>query len=265
MPAEQSWSLPLLRQQLAQGLPGCVVEVVPSIDSTSSELMRRLRQGQVQATLLVAEHQSAGRGRLGRHWLSSTAPAGAQPAGALLFSLSLPLAAHHWTGLSLAMGVALADGIHPGVQLKWPNDLWWDHRKLAGILIETAIIGSARYAVIGMGINVAPPEASGLHPAPAWTRELLPDIAAPALLLRVLPAVLQALALFQAQGLPAFATAFAARDVLREREVVLSDGTVGVARGIDATGGLLVHTALGMKSITSSEVSVRPVNADSGG
>ena len=257
--------MPLLRQQLAQGLPGCVAEVVPSIDSTNSELMRRLRQGQVQPTLLVAEHQSAGRGRLGRQWLDMSAPVGAQSAGALLFSLSLPLAAHHWTGLSLAMGVALANGIHPGVRLKWPNDLWWEQRKLAGILIETAIIGSTRHAVIGMGINVAPREAAGLRPAPAWAQELLPDIEAPALLLRVLPGVLEALALFQVQGLPAFAAAFAARDVLHDRDVVLSDGTVGIARGIDATGGLLVHTALGMKSITSSEVSVRPAIADPGG
>lgn len=253
--------MPLLRQQLAQCLPGCVAEIVPTIDSTNSELMRRLHQGRPAATLLVAEHQTAGRGRLGRQWLDDPVTTAATAPAALLFSVSLPLAAQPWAGLSLALGVALAQAIDHRVGLKWPNDLWWDHRKLAGILVETALVGPCRHAVIGVGINVAPRSADGLMVAPAWAQELLPDVDAPALLQRILPALLQAVARFESDGLAPFASAFAGLDLLRDREVQLGDGSSGLARGIDASGGLLVHTALGMKTITSSEVSVRPAFA----
>ena len=74
----------------------------------------------------------------------------------------------------------------------------------------------------------------------------------------MLPALLLALQQFSALGLQPFHPGFAARDLLCGRDVALSDGTAGVARGVDADGRLLVHTALGMQTITSSEVSVRP-------
>jgi BirA family biotin operon repressor/biotin-[acetyl-CoA-carboxylase] ligase len=91
----------------------------------------------------VAEHQTRGRGRLGRGW-------GRSAGASLTFSLSLPLAPRDWSGLSLAVGVALADALEPPLDgavprigLKWPNDLWLDRRpgsgrKLGGVLIETA-------------------------------------------------------------------------------------------------------------------------------
>ena len=207
--------------------------------------------------MLIAEHQTAGRGRLGRQWMDGPAKDN-NGGGDLLFSLCLPLATPHWSGLSLALGVALADSLHADVQLKWPNDLWLGGRKMAGILVETTSIGAARHVVLGVGINVAARSAAGLAPGPAWAQEVLPGIAAPSLLLRILPRLLLALQQFSAHGLRPFIPAFATRDLLHGRDVWLSDGTTGVARGVDADGGLLVHTALGMKTITSSEVSVRP-------
>ena len=251
-PAEAVW------EAVAPLLPGFTVEVLPQVDSTNTELMRRARGVQGEPVLLVAEQQTAGRGRLGRGWQSA---AGAS----LTFSLGLPLAPADWSGLSLAVGVSVAQSLHPAIRLKWPNDLWLDERKLGGILIETASFGEAgtgeRYAVIGIGLNIAPPPAEGLSTAPAALRELLPHAEAPDVLQRVaLPLVTDVLR-FAQDGFAPLRARFEARDALRGRAVTLSDGTAGVAQGVSASGSLLVHTAAGLQAVSSSEVSVRPAAA----
>jgi len=259
--AANAWQLDVQRQLLAHAWPQCGIECVATIASTNTELMQRLRAGDSRPTLLLAEHQSAGRGRMGRPWQSS-APAGAgELPGSLTFSLSVPLAPADWSGLSLAVGVALAGSLHDGILLKWPNDLWWQERKLAGILIETASLGALRHVVIGIGVNVSRRDAAGIARAPAWVQEFLPGLNAASVLSRVLPALAHAVCLFEEQGLPPFLDACRARDVLRSRAVELSDGTVGVAQGLAENGALLVHTLAGMQSITSAEVSVRTVTA----
>lgn len=248
-PAEAIW------EAVVPTLPGFTVEVLPQIDSTNTELMRRARAGRLEPVLLVAEAQSAGRGRLGRPWDSGT-----QAGEVLTFSLGLPLHLADWSGLSLAVGVSVAQSLHPALQLKWPNDVWLHDRKLAGILIETTQVDDTRYAVIGVGINMAPRAAAGLATPPAWLQELEPGIAAPQALLRVAGPLVRDVQRFEAQGWPAFQAAFAARDALAGREVRLSDGTVGQARGVDGRGALLVHTSDGLRTVSSSEVSVRPSN-----
>lgn len=239
---------------LAPLLPGFTVEVVAEIDSTNTELMRRARAGRSEPVLLVAQAQSAGRGRLGRDWRS-------RPGDSLTFSLGLPLAPVEWAGLSLAVGVSLADSLHPDIRLKWPNDLWLHDRKLAGILIETAGSGAqqgARFAVIGIGINIAPPQVPDARTSPAWLRELLPQADAGWTLQRVAPSLVRALQQFEREGYAPFQARFAGRDLLAGRELALSDGTAGIGAGTDSRGGLLVHTAGAVKTIVSSEVSVRP-------
>lgn len=244
-PAEAIWEL------VAPLVPGFTVEILPEIDSTNTELMRRARAGRMEPVLLVAERQSAGRGRLGRAWTSA-------PGVSLTFSLGLPLAPADWSGLSLAVGVSLAESLDPCIDLKWPNDLWLDDRKLAGILIETAGTGPGlRYAVIGVGINLATPTANGLTTPPAGLRELLPDCQAGATLLRVTAPLVQAIQIFEQHGFSAFKARFDARDALRDRAIVLSDGTAGVGRGTTDYGALRVQTAQGIKAVNSSEVSVR--------
>ncbi len=252
-PAEAIW------EAVYPLLPDFTVEVLPEIDSTNTELMRRARAGRFEPILLVAEQQTAGRGRLGRNWHSATGDS-------LTFSLGLPLAPADWSGLSLAVGVSVAESLHPRAGLKWPNDLWVSDaggdRKLGGILIETASIGDTRYAVIGVGINIRPREAVGLSTAPASLTELDPALDAPAALLRLAPSLVQTVLAFGQFGFAPFQARFNARDVLRERLVNVNDaqGAVleGTAHGVGENGALLVHTALGMKQITSSEVSVRP-------
>jgi BirA family biotin operon repressor/biotin-[acetyl-CoA-carboxylase] ligase len=248
-PAEAIW------EAVSPALAGFTVEVLPQVDSTNTELMRRGRAGRTEPILLVAQQQTAGRGRLGRQWQSE---AGAS----LTFSLGMVLAPADWSGLSLAVGVALADALHPRIRLKWPNDLWLDDRKLGGILIETASStdaeSGARFTVVGVGINVTAPAASGLSTAPAWLQEVLPQIDAGQALLQIAAPLVQTLQAFQTFGFAPFQARFNVRDALRDRAVALTDGTTGTAHGASESGALLVHTALGMQAVTSSEVSVRP-------
>lgn len=242
--------------------PGFAVERVDEIDSTNTELMRRARAGSQSPVLLVAERQTAGRGRLGRPWQSAQHTA--QPAS-LTFSLGLPLAPKDWSGLSLAVGVSVVESLDPSssarVRLKWPNDVWVDDRKLAGILIETAVPqgdAAQRYVVIGVGVNVGPREAEGLRMPPAWVQEWRPDASPGALLLDVVPPLVATVMAFAERGFAPFAERFAARDALKGREVQLSDGTSGLCEGVGWGGELLVRTADGLQRITSSDVSVRP-------
>lgn len=253
--AERVW------EAVAPGLPGFTVEVLAEIDSTNTELMRRARTEVLAPTLLVALSQTAGRGRRGKAWVSA-------PGDSLTFSLGLPLAPADWSGLSLAVGVSLADSLHPELRLKWPNDLWWAGRKLGGILVETAHPGtgpaSGRSVVVGVGLNLATPQLPDLPAAempampPAGLRECLPGLEAGALLLRVLPALVRDLQAFEALGFDAFAQRFAQRDGLAGLTVRSSDGLEGTACGVGPDGCLRVLTAQGMRDVSSAEVSVRP-------
>lgn len=250
-PAEAIW------ERIAPLLPSFTVEVLPQVDSSNSELMRRARAGQTEPTMLVAEAQSAGRGRMGKSWSS-------EPGASLTFSLGLALAPRDWSGLSLAVGLAIAESLHPQIRIKWPNDLYIDGRKLGGILVETASSGpgqgaaAMRHTVIGIGINIGPRPVQGLATVPAWLQELQTAMDAGQALEQVALPLVQALLTFNHEGFAPLASRYAARDVLEGREVTLSDGRSGQACGVSASGALLVHTAAGMQHITSSEVSVRP-------
>jgi BirA family biotin operon repressor/biotin-[acetyl-CoA-carboxylase] ligase len=269
-PAEAIW------QAVVPSLPAFTVEVLPQIDSTNSELMRRCRAAASassppppEAILLVAEHQSAGRGRMGRNWHSA---AGAS----LTFSLGMPLLPADWSGLSLAVGVSLADSLAPPthageqLQLKWPNDLWFKGCKLGGILVETASWGDQRYVVIGVGLNVLAPaqsldaaEQPGHTPGVGATslQAIWPGVDAPWALQAVAAPLVAAMLAFERDGFAPFQARFAARDALAGRAVHLSDGTEGNACGVGPQGALRVQTAAGMRDISSQEVSVRPLAA----
>jgi BirA family biotin operon repressor/biotin-[acetyl-CoA-carboxylase] ligase len=226
--------------------------------------------------LLVADRQTAGRGRLGREWFSGVAAQAAAPGSAahevasvgampsLTFSLGLPLSPRDWSGLSLAVGVGIVESLHPDLRLKWPNDLWWHERKLAGILIETANSGescAARYAVLGVGVNIKRPAGTGLSTPPAALEELLPGIDAASALLIIAASLVRAIKQFERHGFAPFQQRFNQRDALAGASVTLSDGTVGIALGVDTFGALQVRTALGLNKITSAEVSLRPMAA----
>lgn len=273
-----------LRRQLDRAWPGLALEWVAEVDSTNTELMRRARAGLAAPVLLVAGRQSAGRGRLGRDWQSghgdqsASQVQGDSAQASLTFSLGLPLAPQDWSGLSLAVGVSVAESLDPdcrgGLRLKWPNDLWVQDRKLGGILIETAALAGEhaatygapgtpgtpgpRYAVIGIGLNIDAPPAAGMRTPPAALRQWQPEATPLGALQALAPALVEALQRFVATGFAPIAPRFAARDALAGREVELSDGSAGRCEGVGPGGELRVRTAQGLREVTSAEVSVRP-------
>ncbi len=271
------WDAETLRQNLVPVLPGISVEVLPEVDSTNTRLLQRGADS--APCLLVAEHQTQGRGRMGRSWQSS-------PGASLTFSLGLVLAPQRWEGLSLAVGLALAQALEPldltllpgqapQLMLKWPNDLWLvddagnGGRKLGGVLVETALRGGRRYCVVGVGLNIKPqlagdtstaaPEHTPLAHGHASLHELSPGISAAQALARVAVPLVQALQRFESAGFAPLLPDFMARDLLGGRAVYTSSKPPlqGLAQGVDADGALLVWADGTLRRVHSGEVSVR--------
>ncbi|MDN3918762.1 biotin--[acetyl-CoA-carboxylase] ligase [Roseateles violae] len=277
-PTHLNWHVQTLWQQLSPLLPGIGIEVLAHAESTNTTLLERVRSesvhGEIQPygrraddlkpCLLIAEHQSHGRGRMGRAWLSS-------PGASLTFSLGLAMDLADWSGLSLAMGCAIAEALEPlpagqapRLQLKWPNDLWLDERKLGGILIETVPAAGQRMAIIGVGLNIAPLNSSAAPFAPAQfgsgfaaLDELLPGIDAPGALARLAPALARALLDFGRGGFAAWREAYARRDLTLGRAVT-AGALEGISRGVNARGELLLEQPGGaLQTIGGGEVSLR--------
>lgn len=251
---------PLVRQRLRHGA------VEWSIPSTNATLMAASQPPPGQFDYLLAEHQSAGRGRQARRWF-------APPGGAICLSLGYSYAAlpKEAGALSLAIGVcalrALRDFGPLPLALKWPNDLIANDRKLGGILIELrAEAAGPAFVVIGVGLNCALGRATAARVRAAGTEAC--DLAGLGLATvarnRLAAALIREIALgaecFGQEGFAPFAPEWRAADALSGRAVAVhgvSGVTVGHARGISADGALCVHTRNGLQQFTSGDVSVR--------
>lgn len=286
-PHYQDWHAEALWLAMTPLLPDISIEVLARTESTNSTLLERVRNDShsgaplpygrrshdMQPCLLVAEQQTHGRGRLGRAWLSGV------EGSSLTFSLGLPMAVKDWSGLSLAVGAAIADALEPDLapgqspqlMLKWPNDIWLGGRKLGGILIETVPAGPQRMVIIGVGLNIKPvsedfeASPSQYQTGFATLSELQPGLSAPAALALIAPAMARALLDFQAQGFAAGQAAYARRDLTLGRPV--SAGNLqGISHGISASGELMIETAdQGLQAVTGGEVSLRFFDDDTGG
>lgn len=239
------------------------LEVAWSLDSTNSELLRRAPSR--RSAVLLAERQTAGRGRMGRAWAS---PLGAQVCLSVRRGFDGGLA--RLGGLSLVAGVAVAEALRAlgvgQVGLKWPNDLVAGDRKLAGLLVEGGgEHGGPVHAVIGLGLNVRLPATAAAAIDQPWTdlARLLDATALPprnAIAAAVLAHLLPALDAFDHEGLAPFLPRYAALDALCGRPVRVSSGDTaieGQAAGLAADGGLRVATAAGERIFHAGEVSVR--------
>ena len=236
-----------------------------AVDSTNSVLAERLRAGAATPELCAAEIQTAGRGRQGRRWVSGLGQS-------LVLSVSWRFAAgsSELSGLSLAVGVALAEALAAGglepVMLKWPNDLVVGDRKLAGILVEASHSRSHSVAcVVGVGFNLdLAPADSGRIDQP-WTDFATAFGRVPArsaLASQAAGAILDACERYRDDGLGPYLDRWHERDALWGRPVrILSGGvtTEGIARGIDGDGVLLVERSAGVARCRSGEVKVRVV------
>jgi BirA family biotin operon repressor/biotin-[acetyl-CoA-carboxylase] ligase len=205
-------------------------------DSTNSRARELAETDAPGGTVVTADRQTAGRGRQGRSW---TAPAG----GALLYSAIVrPLERRHAL-LPLAAAVAVceaAEALEDGLEceIKWPNDVWVEGRKLAGILIEAR--PQEGWAVVGVGLNLT-----------IAKEDFPPELRAAATSLTSAPDAEEARAALDARlgewveaGAEAVRSAWEARDALRGREISWEGGS-GVADGVSESGDLLVLTAGG--------------------
>lgn len=250
---------PLSRAHLAAALAplGLGLFYRPALDSTQEEAKRLLAAGVAAPFLVIAEWQSAGRGRWGRRWLSP-------PLSALLLTLATPIARApaDLAGLAPALGVALAEALIAtgggDIRVKWPNDLLKGGRKLGGVLVEVLPRGAQGVIVlVGFGLNVRP-EAAQAAPVPAacWAEDgLCPDRTA--LLLRLVPALDAAIAEFAREGFAPFRARFASLDALAGQTVSVhaAGGRIeGRALGLNQQGALLLATASGQVAVSTGEV-----------
>jgi len=237
-----------------------------TLESTNTRLLDSLPPAAGSASVVLAEHQSGGRGRRGRGWI-------APPGGAICFSLAwqFPEMPADLSALSLVTGLAVADALSSvgvrGVRLKWRNDLLTARGKIGGILMEMrAEAGGPVHVVIGVGLNVLLDEAA--RAAVAATGNIADDVRANcdtvpdrnAIVSALLAQLLPLLDDFPRHGLAPHLLRWAEHDALQGSEVRVENSgevTRGVARGIDAHGALLVETTAGVQRFISGEVSVR--------
>ena len=211
-------------------------------DSTNERAKTLADLGAPHGTLVTADEQSAGRGRQGRVW---TAP----PGSAVLMSVLLRDLDERHALLPLAAAVAVCEAVHPAhCSVKWPNDVWIDRKKVAGILIEGR--PQEGWAVLGVGLNVTndafPSELADI----ATSLQLAGYETAPA---AVLDELVASLTRWIEAPPDSVLAAWRSRDALKGERVRWSGGE-GIADGIDASGALLVQTTDGPVTLEAGEV-----------
>jgi BirA family biotin operon repressor/biotin-[acetyl-CoA-carboxylase] ligase len=258
----------VIERHLGECAPRFAIEVRATVDSTNTALLERAAAGAPGGTVLAAESQPGGRGRMGRAWHAGIGEA-------LTFSLLWRFArgAGALSGLSLAIGVALARALAAagaaGAVLKWPNDVLWNGRKLAGILIELAgdALGPTA-AVIGIGINVRVSEAARARiDQPVADCEeacgVVPE--RNRLLATVLIELDRVLEAFAREGFEPLRAEWQRAHAHQGKRVTLTlpggSRQAGVARGVAEDGSFLLETRAGVQRHHSGDISLRPASA----
>ncbi|QBY04000.1 bifunctional biotin--[acetyl-CoA-carboxylase] ligase/biotin operon repressor BirA [Thalassotalea sp. HSM 43] len=239
------------------------VEVHTIIDSTNSYLMRRLPNQVTHGQVCISEYQSAGRGRRGKQWQS---PLGSHLYMSMYWYLEQGMAAA--MGISIVVGIAVADvlkGIYDlPVQLKWPNDIYVDGAKLAGILVELEgqSIGPG-HCVIGLGLNVQMPDNSAAEIDQSWTdlsRELTENIDRNLLTAQLIAQISKRLQQHHQFGLAPMLDDWQKQDYFYNQNVLLLAGdktTRGICKGINQSGALLLEVDGKLQPVYGGEVSLR--------
>ena len=246
--------LPLLNSlQISTALSPYQVHYQPVMSSTNEWVLQNIPNLN-KGDLCLAEYQTVGRGRRGRQWLSPFA-------GQMIFSF-------YWTfdpkksieGLSLVVGLAIAEVLN--VQVKWPNDILFDGRKLGGILVEIANHKNGLLnLVIGVGINVSLPTQTEISQPYAQLSEMDPDINRQTLFPTLIQHLYVRLARFEKEGINAeFQQAWQNHNAFFNSEVnVITEQRVisGIEQGIDERGYLRVQCGAKLKMFNGGEVSLR--------
>ncbi len=246
------------------------IEIHMTIDSTNTYLLQRIKQQPATAHICLAEQQTQGHGRRGRQWHTGFARN-----IALSCLWHFPQGAQALTGLSLVVGLIVIDALQrlgiQQLQLKWPNDIMWQQRKLAGIGIESSIDNlGVCYAVIGIGLNMQLPNLKQLtitslpHDSATHWVDLHTVLGKSCSRNQVAGSIIDELLIqlprFQRCGLVGFKAAWAKHDMLYQQSVdvhTLHDTISGTMCGIDDNGGLILQTSTGKQHFHMGEISVR--------
>ncbi|WP_448547313.1 bifunctional biotin--[acetyl-CoA-carboxylase] ligase/biotin operon repressor BirA [Thalassotalea fusca] len=240
------------------------IEVHSVIDSTNTFLLRRIPNQVQKGQVCVAEFQSAGRGRRGRTWVS---PFGSHIYFSLYWYLEQGMAAA--MGLNVVVALAISDAIQNlyqlNAQLKWPNDIYLNDRKLAGILIE--LEGQALepcHSVIGIGLNVNMPEQMAEKIDQPWSdiqSHVNQSVDRNELVGELIKCLNKRLLAHEESGISSMVNDWLQRDKYLNQRVTLISGTketTGICRGINAQGALLLEQQGAVKPIYGGEISLRP-------
>ncbi len=242
------------------------LEIFDQLDSTNTYLMNHARKSNASGHICLAEYQSSGKGRRGRTWVS---PFAGNIYLSILWRFQLGLSA--LGGLSLVVGVAVVRALKKlgisGVGLKWPNDIYWQDKKLGGILIE--VIGESEgpcSAVIGLGLNVYLPLNTTASIQQPWIdlEQILGEIPIDRnqLTATLLNELIPILELFSTENLPSYLEEWRSYDCMLNKAVTfhLPKQTLkGVVKGINQDGLLLLTTEQGeIRTFASGELSFSP-------
>ena len=257
----------------------CILERVANTKSTNDDLLARWRAGElIDPVARIAQTQTAGKGRAGRHWVSN-------PQDSLCFSLAYPLNRHpkELSGLSLVMGLATISGIaraldiheddlfQQGLRLKWPNDLLHNGAKLGGILIEGGQTQAQdpTWMIVGLGLNLA--NATSIEQSLSSestvatldqllpTSSVMPDIEW--LWIKLVESLETHLSEFDRHGFNHFQSAWSHWDAFYGQAICISgqgqEPLTGISNGVDETGALLIQQADTLLTVYAGDVSLR--------
>lgn len=235
------------------------IQLLDEIDSTNAEALRQLQAGKTGDWIILANSQTAGRGRRGRHWVS--------PSGAGIY-LSVvkqfTLAADALQGLSLVTALSVQQSLSSlgikGLQLKWPNDVLHQKKKLAGILLELHQGEPVNHVVFGIGVNLVLPEDSRRQIDRPVTdissiHASVPDSST------IVAAILEELRInlqdYARAGFKPFADNWNGKDCYLNVDIVIQNGetrTIGRSLGVDESGALIMQTAVGRQVLNGGEI-----------
>lgn len=253
----------LLNQDIIQNQVDNPVVLMPVIDSTNQYLLDRVDTLESGA-VCIAEYQSNGRGRRGREWIS---PFGSNLYLSIYWRLDAGIAAA--MGLSLVVGIAIVEALEklglPDIKLKWPNDLYFQDRKLAGILVEmSGQAGAAANLVIGMGLNIHMQKNTEGISQPWSCLESVAGgypIDRNALAAKMISTLNDTLRKYEQAGMAQFVDKWNKLDNFINRPIKLIIGAreiSGISRGINEQGAIIIETQQGLETYIGGEISLRP-------
>ena len=244
----------LLDYDIIQSASSAPVELFPVIDSTNQYLLDSI-DFLPSGAVCVAEYQAKGRGRRGCQWAS---PFGSNLYFSMYWQLESGVAAA--MGLSLAIGVAIVDALEvlgaTGLKLKWPNDLYFEDKKLAGILVEmSAQTGGVAHLVIGMGLNINMKADTDAIDQPWANLNKVFNDNVPSrnqVVVELIRAWQQVLEQYEEQGMASFVKRWNELDNFKDKPIKLLMGNkeiYGIGKGINQQGGILLETEKGLRNL----------------